>query len=293
MSQQEQKGKQKKQVTFTMGGVKLLGYGLATLFMMVWVFALGVLAGRGDVNRLFQRLGLFKTDLAAHLGVTSDSQVPSALPLPAGPNPEEAQKVLAEAGKKASPDAKVATVVPAVLLSPGKAADVSASKPTFETAKKPGAATKLEAKKPKGLAPPKADQDPSLASKLSFQNSLDTPTRKQTKSAAKKDATVHTAAISPLPSQPQAEAETGQEKKKAVCAYQVKVASYRTAEEAEKALADLKKKGFNVTLQQGKDKTGAAFVIKTGRFNTKSEAEKISQKLKEAKINSQIQELKQ
>ncbi len=88
-----------------MGAAKLLGYGLVVMFLMVWVFALGVLAGRGDLNRLFQRLGLYKTDLAARLGVAPDSQVPVALP---GPNPEEAQKAVAEAGKKSAQEAKVA-----------------------------------------------------------------------------------------------------------------------------------------------------------------------------------------
>jgi cell division septation protein DedD len=293
VSKQEEKGKEKKQVTLTISGVRLLGYGLTILFMMVWVFVLGVLAGRGDVNHLFQRLGLFKTDLAARLGVAPESQVTPVLPLAAGPKPEEAQPALAEADKKAALDAKAVAAVPAVPSSPGKATDVSASKASSETAKKPGAAPKLEAKKAKGLVPQKLDQDPSLAAKLSFQNSLDSTTRKQPKTPAKKEPTAHTASIMPTTSQPLAESETAGEKKKAPCAYQVKVATYRTPEEAEKALADLKKKGFKVSLQQGKDKTGSTFVIKTGRFNTKSEAEKISQKLKEAKCSGQIQELKQ
>ena len=127
---------------------------------------------------------------------------------------------------------------------------------------------------------------------MNFQNSLDTPAHKQSKTAAKKEGTPNTASVAPAPSRPQTETATGTEKK-TVCAYQVKVASYRTAEEAEKALADLKKKGFKVSLQQGKDKSGTTFTLKTGRYNTKSEAEKVTQKLKEAKINGQIQELKQ
>lgn len=288
MSQQEQKSKEKKKVTFTMGATKLLGYGLVVMFLMVWVFALGVLAGRGDINRLFQRLGLYKTDLAARLGVTPDGQAPVVLPVS---QPEEAHKAVAEAGKKSAPEAKVAETIPAVASPTSKTADAVASKVPAETTKKPGAVSTVEAKRPKGPTQQKPDQDPSLASKLSFQNSLDTPTRKQPKTVAKKEATVHTANVASLPA-PQTET-TGVEKKKAPSAYQVKVASYRTAEEAETALADLKKKGFKVNLQQGKDKSGATFTIKTGRYNTKSEAEKVTQKLKEAKLNGQIQELKQ
>jgi len=276
-----------------MGGAKLLGYGLAITFMMVWVFALGVLTGRGDVNRLLQRLGLYKTDLAARLGVASDNQVSTALPVPAGAKPEEAHKAMAEAETKSSPDAKTLAPTMAVPAAAAKVADDNTAKPSTETAKKPGTAVKLEAKRSKAQLPQKPDKDPSLASRLSFQNSLDSPTRKHQKTVAKKEAAVHTAAMAPAPSQTQEATEAGGEKKKSVCAYQVKVASYRTAEEAEKALADLKKKGFKVSLQQGKDKNGSAYVIKTGRYTTKSEAEKITQKLKEAKVNGQIQELKQ
>ncbi len=86
---------------------------------------------------------------------------------------------------------------------------------------------------------------------------------------------------------------SGDEKKKAACAYQVRVASYRTAEEAEKTMAELKKKGITVSLQKGKDKSGQTFTIKTGRYSNKAEAEKVTKKLKEAKLNGQIQELKQ
>lgn len=291
MSQREQKDKEKKQVTFTMGGAKLLGYGLAVTFMMVWVFVLGVLAGRGDVNRLFQRLGLYKTTLAARLGVAPESQVAATLPGESGTKPEEAQKAMAEGENKSGQEAKTASTktVPASTV---KAADIIAAKGAAEPAKKSEAASKVEAKRSKA-GPQKSDQDHSLAAKLVFQNSMDSPTRKPHKAAAKKEGAVHVATMAPVPAQAQGATEAGAEKKKAACAYQVKVASYRTAEEAEKALADLKKKGFKVSLQQGKTKSGSSYVIKTGRYASKAEAEKVTQKLKEAKISSQIQELKQ
>jgi hypothetical protein len=290
VSQQEKKGKEKKQVTFTTGAARLLGYGLVGMFLMVWVFVLGVLTGRGDVNRLFQRLGLYKTDLATRLGVTANSQAPAVLPLP---QPEETHKASVESGKKSIQEAKVAETTPALPSPTTKTTDLVASKGLAETSKKPGTASTPEAKRTKGLSQQKPDHDPSLASKLSFQNSLDTPTRKQAKIVVKKEVAAHTAAIASVPSHSQTETTTGTEKKKTACAYQVKVASYRTAEEAEKTLADLKKKGFKVNLQQGKDKSGTAFILKTGRFTTKSEAEKVTQKLKEANLNGQIQELKQ
>ena len=44
-------------------------------------------------------------------------------------------------------------------------------------------------------------------------------------------------------------------------------------------MADLKKKGFNVNLQKGKDKSGPIYVIKTGRYSNKAEAEKVNQEI--------------
>jgi cell division septation protein DedD len=221
--------------------------------------------------------------------VTSDNQTPAALPvLP----PEDSVKALADLGKKAGKEEKTAESPSAKTQTVAKSSEVAAAKTTPDTAKKSGAPTGHEAKKPKGPTQAKPDADPSLASKLNFQNSLDTPTHKQSKTGAKKEGAAHTASVVAPSSQTPKESAAGTEKK-TVCAYQVKVASYRTSEEAEKALADLKKKGFKVSLQQGKDTSGNTFTIKTGRYNTKSEAEKVTQKLKEAKINGQIQELKQ
>jgi cell division protein FtsN len=289
VSQEEKKGKEKKSGTVTKGAARFLGYGLVVMFLLVWVFVLGVLTGRGDVNRLFQRLGLYKTELATRLGVAPDGQVQVTLPVA---HPEAAHKAVAEAEQKPAQEAKIAQTTPAVPSPSSKAADQVAAKATVETPKKSGT-TVNEAKRSKGLTPHKLEPDTSLASKLSFQNSLDTPTRKQPKSVAKKESNVRAASMAPLPSQAPTETTPGAEKKKPASAYQVKVASYKTAEEAEKAMADLKKKGFKVNLEQGKEKSGTAFIIKTGRYTTKSEAEKVTQKLKEANVNGQIQELKQ
>jgi cell division protein FtsN len=289
VSQEEKKGRGGKKATLTAGKAKLLGYGLAVTFLMVWVFILGVLTGRGDVNYLFQRLGLYKTNWAARLGIAPSNQVSAALPVA---HPTEDPKALPDSGKKPGPASEVAEITPAAVVPTTKATDQVASKTQAETSQKPGFGNH-EAKKTKGSNQPKHDQGHSLASKLSFQNSLDTPTRKQSKSVAQKEATVHTASIATPPSNTAAETTAGEEKKKAACAYQVRVASYRTTEEAEKTMADLKKKGFNVKLQKGKDKSGAIYIIKTGRYTNKAEAEKVTKKLKEPRMNGQIQEVNQ
>jgi hypothetical protein len=298
VSKEEKKGKAKKKATLSTGATRYLGYGLVVMFLMVWVFILGVLTGRGDVNRLFQRLGLYKTTLAARLGMDPDKQATPALPVASLP---ETNKALADAGKKPAqePEAaeKAAAAAPAA-----KATEVAASTTAAESGKK---SASVEAKKSKGTNQKhEHEHERSLASRLSFQNSLDTPTKKQPKNAAKKEPTVHTASIAPQLSHTASEhsgdekkkaeeKKKGDEKKKTACAYQVRVASYRTAEEAEKTVAELKKKGINASLEKGKDKTGQTFIIKTGRYSNKAEAEKVTKKLKEAKLSGQIQELKQ
>jgi hypothetical protein len=290
VSQEEKKSKEKKPGTVTKGVARLLGYGLVVMFLMVWVFVLGVLTGKGDVIRLLQRFGLDKTEWATRLGAPQESKVVSNIP---EQNTEETRKAVAESEKKPAVDGKVAQTATPVPSPLNKASDQVASKAPAEPAKKPGTIVHHEAKRSKELATQKPEHDNSLAGKLSFQNSLDTPARKQSNPAGKKEPSVRTATIATVPSHSPAETTPGAEKKKPAPAYQVKVASYRTAEEAEKAMADLKKKGFKVSLQQGKEKSGNAFIIKTGRLTTKTEAEKVTQKLKEAKMNGQIQELKQ
>lgn len=278
MSQAEQKDKEKKSGKIAKGSAKFLGYGLVGLFLAVWIFALGVLTGRGDMHRLFQRLGLYKNDLAVRLGVTPEAQVPVSLPLAQS---QEATPAAPEQPGKPAAEAKAAGITPAT---PAPAPE--AAKPPADSGKKPAAASH-EAKKGKAPHPAKPDAA-SIASKLSFQNSLDAPVKKPLKAPAKKEGAVHTASIAPTPSQ----AAPGAEKKPAASAYQVKLGTYKTAEEAQKALADLKKKGFPVSIQPGKDKTGATYMIKTGRYTSKAEAEKVAQKLKAANISGQIQEVK-
>jgi hypothetical protein len=288
VSQQEKKAKKKKEATITVGAAKKLGFGLVIMFLLVWVFILGILTGKGDIHHLFQRLGIYKTDLAARLGMAPNPETLAVLPV----SPHE-EPVKALAGEKSGQDDKLTETAAAKAPPPAQTADPAAAKTAAEASKKPGVQPHQEAKRSKGLTPAKPDHDSSLASKLSFQNSLDTPARKPSKTAAKKEGAPHTASIAATPSRPQAATAPAKEQK-AVTAYQVKVASYQNAADAEKALADLKKKGFKVSLQPAKDKSGtASFIIKTGRYNTKAEAEKVAQKLKEAKINGHIQELKQ
>ncbi len=158
VSTEEKKGRGKKKATLTTGATRYLGYGLVVMFLMVWVFILGVLTGRGDINRLFQRLGLYKTTLAARLGMDPDKQVAPALPVASLP---ETDKALADAGKKPAqePEAaeKAAAAGPAA-----KATEVAASTSAAESGKKSGKSACSEAKKSKG-ANPKHEHENSMS----------------------------------------------------------------------------------------------------------------------------------
>ncbi|WP_449244960.1 SPOR domain-containing protein [Desulfobacca acetoxidans] len=291
MAQQEKKAKEKKQVTFTISGAKLLGYGLGFTFMLLWVFALGVMVGRGDVNRLFQRWGLTKADLAARLGAPTVDPTPAALVPPSGPVSESGQKAGELADSKPSTEIKTA-------LPPPQASSEVVNKPQdlparsrVEVDKKPENGNKTEAKGRKGSNPEKPVTGSSIASKLSFQNRLDSTSHKPAKTAKKKESGMTTASMTPtLKTEAKANIEAA---KKKAAAYQVKVAYFHNAQDAQKALADLKKKGFAVSLQQGKDKNGTAYIIRSNRLTSKTEAEKMSKKFKQAKFSGQIEELKQ
>jgi len=284
VAKSEPKDKGKKTALVPKGVGKVLGYGFLLFFLLIWVFVLGVLTGRGDIHRWLQRLGLYKTEVAARLGV-----VPATLE-PAGQSvlpQSEPVKTEIEAAKptaaETKPPAAAAEVKP-----PDKGAAPSPAATAGELSKKPEGQGRGDAKKGKGTAAAKTASQASIASKLNFQNSLDTQTRKPVKTTAQKDKAVRTAAMT---SGVASQADAAAEKKKAA-AYQVKVASYRSAAEAQRALADLTKKGFKVSLQQGKDKTGQTFVIQSPRYQSKAEAEKVAKKLRAANMSGQVQELK-
>ncbi|MGQ9921181.1 MAG: SPOR domain-containing protein [Desulfobacca sp.] len=285
MSKSEPKDKGKKTALVPKGAGKALGYGFLLIFLLIWVFVLGVLTGRGDIHRWLQRFGLYQTEVAARLGVVPANLEPATQPVLPPAEPEKTEMPLAKPTDAESKPPLAATV-------DGKAADKGAAPASAaalgEVSKKPEGHGRTDAKKGKTTAAAKTEQQAGIAARLNFQNSLDSQTRKPGKVTASKDKGVQTASMTPGAA---SRATAATDKKKAPV-YQVKVASYRSAAEAQKALADLKKKGFQVSLQEGKDKTGQMFVIQTPRCQSKAEAEKIAKKLREAKMSGQVQELK-
>jgi hypothetical protein len=281
----ESKEKKKKSLQLAKGSAKTLGYGLILVFLLIWVFALGVLTGRGDVNRWLQRLGLYKTELAARLGVAPPAE-PTAPPavLPTGEGskaPAAALKAVEEGAKPPAPAENPAAAKP-----PSEAAPPAAGL----SGPKTGSESQTEAKK--GKTPGKLENKEKIAEKLAFQNALDGTTRKPGKGGAKKDKTKDIRTASAVPTPAGTGGDGAADKKKPVAAYQIKVATYHSPAEAQKAVADLGKKGFNVKVLQSKDKNGPAYVIQTPRYHTKAEAEKVAKKLRAANLGGQIQEVK-
>ncbi len=285
MSQSEHKEKGKKTTKLLQSSAKVLGYGAISIFLLVWVFVLGVLTGRGDIHRWLQRLGLYKTEVAVRLGVTPanpEAAVQPVLPTAEGP------KIEAEPAKPTAAESQPPTSPVAVAPPPDKGTVKAAAVPAVEPAKKTEAQARSEVKKGKGAGAAKTEAHDSIAARLNFQNSLDSPARKPAKATAQKEKTVHTAAMTPGTATPAAAAD----KKKPASTYQIRVASYRTAGEAQKAAADLAKKGIKVNIQQGKDNNGPTFIIHTQRYQSKAEAEKVAKQLRDNKMGGQIQELK-
>lgn len=289
VSHSEQKDKKKKSGKLPQGFGKVLGYGFILIFLLTWVFTLGVLTGRGDVHHWLQRLGLYQSEMAARLGVAPANPESPAQPiLPAVAAPKnELESAKTTGGETKPPAPSQAEAQPAE-----KGGQPPNALPPGDSAKKPESHTRPEDKKAKVATPAKTAARDSIAAKLNFQNSLDTQPRKAAKTAAHKERGVQTAAMTPGASGNSGSEAAAAEKKKAVSAYQVKVASYRTAAEAQKALADLTKRGFKVNLQQSKDKTGPTFVIQSQRYQSKAEAEKVAKKLREANMAGQVREVK-
>lgn len=270
--------KVKKPYQLVLGFKKLLLTSMVLLVSLVWVFALGVLVGRGDAYQLLHRWGLMKVDPAAKTELIATGQ--------GAPNtPQGSSQAAAETPAKTDPGA--------VSTQPLTPAEKKPEAPTTEakTPPSPPADAGKATVKSGHLAGKKKVQE-SVATKLNFQNSLDSNHRKTGKLGKKTSAQIKTASIIPTPDKTKSPVnktkETGtkksdsEAKKPSNKTYQVQLGSFRKNQEAEKAVADLKKKGYQVSCQTTKDGDGVRYVVKTNRINSRTEAEKVSQKLKES-----------
>jgi len=217
-------------------GIKELifaGLGVAGLVMMS--FALGTLAGRGDIYRVLHNWGLLGPDsnTAGQIWYQAPPPPPPVVALASPPSLEPETPSATKPGPSQANSAEKTPAIPPVKGS-------IAAPPNPVQAKKKSAKPETKGKEDKLE---KIRQE--VASKLKFQNSLDLsatrtaqPGDKTKKGSDKESATAAKAQAAPMI-----------------------VAKYRDAAQARARLAQMQKQGEKVTLKEGKDSEGQYFAI--------------------------------
>jgi hypothetical protein len=234
-------------LTLGVKDVIFAGIGLVGLLMMS--FALGALAGRGDIYRAAYSWGLLTPD-----GAKVAQWMPA--PGPPGVAPAatagSATSTTLTAAVAPAPAATPAPPAPGV-AAPARPGPVTGSiaplPPPAATKKKGKAGTTHHDQKSREEELQKVRQE--VVQKLKFQNSFDTG--------------------------PKARLPKGKEHDKAQ-ATQVKVAEYRTSKEAQARVAELHKKGVKATLKTTKDSKGTLYIVYKTASPVQPAAAKIVQK---------------
>ena len=221
------------------------GIGLVGLLMMS--FALGALAGRGDIYRAAYSWGLLAPDGA---------KVAQWMP-PPGP-PGVAPAGTPGTATSTTVAAAVAPVPAAAPSTPGVAAPARPAPVTGSIAPlPPPAAAKKKGKTETTHRDHKSREEElrqvrrDVVQKLKFQNSFDTGPKAKLPKAKDHDKAQPT---------------------------QVRVADYRTSKEAQARVAELNKKGVKATLKTTKDSKGALYIVYKPASPIKPGAEKVVQK---------------
>ena len=225
-------------------GVKQVLCGaLGLTWMMVIIFVLGVLAGRGDIYRWLSGWGLITPAAPQIARWSPPSEVsPAASPAPSSPAPA------------AAPPAPVASATSPAPVTGNIAAAPAPPAPPAKKARK-GAALRDQKAKEEELRRLRRE----VASKLKFQNSFDsTPTKPARTTPKQKEK--HLASAPKTPPK------------------QVRVGQFRDLKAAKARMAELQKKGEKVTLKQGKDNKGAFYEILREVPTSTREANGLAQK---------------
>lgn len=231
----ESRGKKAKKARWqlVLGLKQVMCGALGLTWMMMIIFILGVLAGRGDIYRWLSSWGLVSPETSK----VAQWSPPAETPPPAVP-------------EKSLPATPAAAVAPAA---PPAAPSTSAATPPPVTGSiaptpTPAASPPKKAKKGPSLRDQKAKEEElrrlrqEVAAKLKFQNSFDTTPSKPARTAQK-------------PKEKTAAASHKTQSR------QVRVAQYRDLKAAKAKMAELQKKGEKVALKQGKDKKGVFYDI--------------------------------
>ena len=223
------------------------GIGLVGLLMMS--FALGALAGRGDIYRAASSWGLMTPD-----GAKVAQWVPAPATPATAPTGTPGTATTASVAPAVAPPPAAAPAPPApVAAKPARPAPVTGSIAPLP----PPAAAKKKGKAGATHHDSKSREEEmrqvrrEVAQKLKFQNSFDT---------------------GPKPRLPKAK---DHEKAQPT---QVRVAEYRTSKDAQAKLTELQKKGVKATLKKTKDSKGAMYIVYKPTSPVPQTAAKVVQK---------------
>jgi hypothetical protein len=229
-------------------GVKETIFALVGVIGLVMMsFAVGTLAGRGDIYRVLHNWGVLGPEATKALQPWNPPQtafppIPPAAP-PAAQNPG-ATLTTAAPVNPAAPTPQQGSIAGPIAATP-PAATPSAKKPKQNPSQRDRKSKEAELRRMRE----------EVAKKLKFQNSLDTATFKP------------------------AEARKPQVKiaEKPGSFTLVRVAKYRDKKAAKARVAELQKQGEQVTLKEGKDQKGPYFIVyrkkSAGSHNTPSAAQ--------------------
>jgi len=236
-----------------LGLKQVLCGALGLAWMMVIIFILGVLAGRGDIYRWLSGWGLVTAEAprVAQWAPTAEAPpgAPGAKSLPAAPG--------AAVTPTTPPPAPTASAAPhSPVTGSLTAPPTSPSSPAKKTKK--GASLREQKAKEEELRRLRRE----VAQKLKFQNSFDSSPSKPGRGTQK------------LKEKPSADA-------KAPTA-QSRVARFRDAQAAKDKMAELLKKGEKVTLKSGKDQKGAYYDLFRQNPGGSREANGLAQKTRKS-----------
>ena len=232
------KGKKAWQLNLRLIDVICAGIGVVGLMCMS--FALGALAGRGDIYRVAYSMGLLNPEAKQMAQITPQMGPAPAAPVAEAPAAPPAGTPTAAAPAPAAPPATTAASASAKSPHPAPVTGSMAPLPPPAAA----ASSKRKAKAAQAQHEQKARdeqlrQHQDVAKKMTFLNSFDsTPKPSQKKDKDKTKAT----AAKPQPAQ-------------------VKVATYRDSKTAQAKIAELQKKGVKASVKQSKDAKGACYTV--------------------------------
>jgi len=269
------RGKKSKKTGWhlTLGIKETIFTGVGVAGLMLMSFALGALAGRGDIYRAASSWGLMSQEgpkVAQWPPPTGTGGGPPAIAsVPAGP--EAAPEPIPPVATATAPAVTPAPQAPAKVPVPGPA-PVAAAKPAHPapvtasitplSPPVPAAAAKKKGKTGAAHHDPKAREEEmrrerqEFSKKLNFQNSFDTA--------------------------PKARLPKSKEQAKGAKAQptQVRVGQYKTSKEAQAKVAELQKKGVKASLKTSKDAKGTLYIVYKPGSPAHTDTEKLAKKEK-------------